>query len=157
MFFVQPYDCDCYEFDEISDAVDSAWKKLDEDERKAIIDAYDKFDPEDKEHYFFDDWIEDNWKTYLSDYINEVVEDENCFVMGIPSYALCYLIYGESDNLSEEDIKNIDSWVEKMQNDNNGKSFDISPISGRGEYFDPVPCFGLPCESIDCWIIYAKE
>ena len=157
MFFVQPYNCDCYEFDEISDAVDSAWKKLDEDEQKEIIDAYNKFDPEDTEHYFFDDWLEDNWKIYLSDYISEVVEDENCFVMGIPSYAVCYLIYGESDNLSEEDIKNIDSWVEKMQNDNNGKSFDISPISGRDEYFNPCPCFGLPCNSLDCWIIYAKE
>lgn len=156
MFFVKPYDTDCYEFDTIEEAVNCVWKKLSKEEQKEIADNYLVY-PDNKEYYSFGEYMVDHWEKYFSDYIDFVEENEDRFVMGIPSYAVCYLIYGESDGLTEDDIKNIDSWVEKMQNNNNGKCFDVSPISGRDEYFDPCPCFGLPCDSIDCWIIYAKE
>lgn len=152
MFFVQPYDTDRYEFDTIEEAINCAWKKLSLDEQNAIIDDYDSFNPEDEEHYNFEDWLSDHWGKYLSDYIIEVQETEDHFVMGIPSYSICYLINGDSSGLSDEDIKNIDDWVDGMRKE--GKCMDISPISGRDEYFDDTPPFGLPCSSMDCWINY---
>lgn len=152
MFFVQPYDTNQYEFSYIEEAVDCAWNKLSEEEKQSIIDAYDRFDPEDTEHYFFDDWLTDNWQKYLSDYINEVVEDENNFVMGVPSYAVGYLVYGEADGLNSDDVENIDQWVERMRKD--GKRLEINPISGRDEYFSNNPPFGLPCNVLDCWVLY---
>lgn len=152
MFFVQPYDSDQYEFDTIEDAIDCAFEKLNQDEQNAIIDAYDEFDPEDTEHYYFENWLSENWGKYLSDYIVEVQENEDHFVMGVPSYAICYLVNDDPSGLSDDDIKNINNWVDSMKKE--GKCMDVSPISGRDEYFDSTPPFGLPCNSIDCWINY---
>ena len=154
MYFVKTRYGDV-EYESRCDAAGYAFDQLSEDEQRTIVDAYEEYAPDDiEDHYFFEDWLAENWKTYLSDYMNEVVEDENNFVMGIPSYAICYLYYGDTDNLTDEDIQNIDEWVEKMEKANNGRGFDVNAISGRDEYFDPNPCFGLPCNVEDCWIIY---
>lgn len=156
MFFVnvKPYDTGCYGFDTIEEAVNRVWKKLSKEEKQSIIDAYDQFDPEDNDHYFFEGWLTDNWEKYFSDCIDFVEENKDRFVMGVPSYAICYLIYGEPDGLNDEDIENIDKWVEKMKEQNGGRYFDINPVNGREEYFEPIPPFGLPCNVMDCWILY---
>ena len=154
MYFVKTRYGDV-EYESLFDAVGYAFDRLSENEQWAIVDAYEEYAPDDSEdHYFFEEWLSENWETYLSDYMGEAVEDENCFVMGIPSYAICYLYYGDTDNLADEDIQNIDEWVEKMEKANNGRGFNVNPISGRDEHFDPNPCFGLPCDVEDCWIIY---
>lgn len=144
---------DQYEFDTIEEAVNCVWKKLSKEEQKEIADNYLVY-PDNKEHYSFGEYMVDHWKKYFSDYIDLIEENNDQFVMGIPSYAVCYLIYGESEGLTDEDIQNIDQWVDKMEKANNGRSFDVNPISGCDEYFDSNPCFGLPCYVEDCWIIY---
>lgn len=148
-----PYE-DPKEFDTIEEAIECVWHELSKEERQALRDTYDAFDSDNPEHYFFEEWLADYWKDVLSEYIDYIEETDDRFVMGIPSYAICYLIYGESDDLTCEDIENINRWVEKMQEQRNGRYFDISPVSGREEYFEPVPPFGLPCSVVDCWVFY---
>lgn len=114
MFFVKPYDTDCYEFDTIEEAVNCVWKKLSKEEQKEIADNYLVY-PDNKEYYSFGEYMVDHWEKYFSDYIDFVEENEDRFVMGVPSYAICYLIYGEPDGLNDEDIENIDQWIVSME------------------------------------------
>lgn len=144
---------DQYEFDTIEEAIDCVWKKLSKEEQKEIADNYLVY-PDNKEHYSFGEYMVDHWKKYFSDYIDLIEENNDQFVMGVPSYAVCYLIYGESEGLNDEDIENIDQWIVSMEKVRNGRHFDISPINGREEYFSNNPPFGLPCNVMDCWILY---
>lgn len=144
---------DQYEFDTIEEAVNCVWKKLSKEEQKEIADNYLVY-PDNKEHYSFGEYMVDHWKKYFSDYIDLIEENNDQFVMGVPSYAVCYLIYGESEGLNDEDVENIDQWIVSMEKARNGRHFDINPISGREEYFSNNPPFGLPCNVMDCWILY---
>lgn len=66
----------------------------------------------------------------------------------IPVWAVCYLINGTTDNLSDEDKAIIDEWWER----NNVVT--VSPAADEDnnshEYFSRYPAFGLPTDVIDC-------
>lgn len=58
----------------------------------------------------------------------------------VPDYAITYLMYGDTDNLTVEDLKNITDWLVMEQLE----EATIASISDDS-YFTHKPCFGLPC------------
>jgi hypothetical protein len=70
----------------------------------------------------------------------------------LPTYAICYLEYGETSGLEEEDIKNIDSWAkeyyDRAEELNGNVVFDYADDAG----FNHFPDFGLACDTITCTV-----
>lgn len=71
----------------------------------------------------------------------------------IPTYALPYLVNGDTGNLTADEIERIDDICRKL-----GIGL-VVPITdseegGTEPYFSSVPMFGLPTEVEDCIIIY---
>ncbi len=68
----------------------------------------------------------------------------------IPTYAVCYLEYGDAGGLLDSEIATIDQWLESEFGDKwplfnwRGESF---------QYFTNTPAFGLPCEVEDCEVV----
>lgn len=81
----------------------------------------------------------------------------------IPSWALPYIVNGDSDGLSEEDIALVEKWKNKMlERGFNPDVFDFVREDENGElylepeqdsYFDSFPAFGLPCECYCCLFV----
>ena len=65
----------------------------------------------------------------------------------IPSYAVCYLEYGEADGLEPEDIGNIDGWLAREFDGFHSLCFDYTRDDAS---FTPYPEFGLACDTLDC-------
>lgn len=67
----------------------------------------------------------------------------------VPVYSLPYLINGDSDGLTDEDVAIIDQWCKRIKI--------ISPITdadGNADvYFTSDPAFGLPADVMDCVVI----
>ncbi len=69
----------------------------------------------------------------------------------IPTWALCYLINGDSTGLTDEDLAMIDKWYtdNKVQN--------ITTASEQEgtthPYFSHYPAFGLASEVVDCIVM----
>ena len=137
--------------DDVSEAIDLIWGRIDENEQNAIIDAYDKHNPEDTEHYFFEEWLAENWEKYFSDYMGKIEENDDCFIVAIPTYALAYLINGDSSGLNDVDSKNIDDWYESMRKE--GKYLNFEPMPDH-EHFVHYPVFGLGTDCTDCYVVY---
>ena len=86
----------------------------------------------------------------------------------IPDYALSYLVNNDSSGIEEEDIKNIDSFMEQFyteakENDGNVIFNTSEIIDGDGEileyqepYFCHFPVFGLACNVVDCTVLIVK-
>ena len=72
----------------------------------------------------------------------------------IPVWAVCYLINGTTDNLSDEDKAIIDKWWEQ----NNVVT--VSPATDEEgsshPYFSHYPAFGLGSDVIDCNVMMMK-
>ena len=73
----------------------------------------------------------------------------------IPSYALCYLINGDSSGLEQSDIDIIDrfmnSYYEIAEQKNGHVVVDIP--DDEESFFAPYPAFGLPCDAYSCNIV----
>ena len=65
----------------------------------------------------------------------------------IPSWALNYLINGDTNGLDDEEIAEIDNWMEEAQ------IYDVCAPKGE-EYFCRYPAFGEPCGVYDCICFY---
>lgn len=63
-----------------------------------------------------------------------------------PEWAICYCYYGEEDNLTEEEIEEIEKFLLK---ENLGELISISDDS----YFSGYPVFGLACNCYDVTFI----
>ena len=77
------------------------------------------------------------------------------YTCNIPAWSVCYLEYGEMDNLSEEDISMIDEWLETLEN--NGFT---NPVFSFGDDngFHMFPEFGLGCDCVECTVNqFAKD
>ena len=66
-------------------------------------------------------------------------------VEAIPSYALPYLINGGPSGLYDEDIQEIDAWMERS-----GVTEVACPNDDDQPYFSPRPAFGKACDVYDC-------
>lgn len=65
-----------------------------------------------------------------------------------PDYAACYLEYGDESGLNEEDIKNIDSWVKSIEDNNPEIKGALCFEYGEETGFTYYPEFGLGCNCI---------
>lgn len=71
----------------------------------------------------------------------------------VPTWALCYLVYGDSTGLTDEEIYMIDKLCQKQRIEL------VCPITdcvegGTQPYFTPDPFFGQPTEVEDCVVVY---
>lgn len=77
---------------------------------------------------------------YLTNYTNYIMETKK--YENFPEYAVTYCAYGETNNdLTEEDIKNIDEW---MKEENLDHLVDVEDSHS----FSNNPEFGLPCDVV---------
>lgn len=69
----------------------------------------------------------------------------------IPTWALCYITYGDPTALTDEDIALVDEW-----RDCNNVADVVLHAEGETPhpYFTHYPAFGLPTEVMDCYLIY---
>lgn len=74
----------------------------------------------------------------------------------IPKWSLPYLINGDLDTLTEDEIESINTFENYVTN-NREYSYTISPQNNCNE-FNANPYFGLPCSTIECQlVIWGKE
>lgn len=78
---------------------------------------------------------------------------ETDVVYSIPTWAACYLYYGDKDGLSEEDIQMADDYVKHL--DENGMRL-IEPLKDTYDEFNPFPAFGKACSTED-WLVEILE
>lgn len=63
----------------------------------------------------------------------------------IPTWALCYLINGDSTGLESNEIETIREWIY------DNKILDVLPPKSDDEgYFTHYPAFGLACDVVEC-------
>lgn len=72
----------------------------------------------------------------------------------IPTWSLCYIINGDAEGLTYDEIRMVDEWVSKWQVQI------VSPVTNENgdtqPYFSHYPLFGLPGEVEDCEILYSN-
>lgn len=76
----------------------------------------------------------------------------------IPTYALPYLVNGDSSGLEQEDITTIDKYMKdfyEMMEQEESLIFSIDD-SEQNAYFTWRPAFGLACNVQDCTILIVK-
>ena len=77
----------------------------------------------------------------------------------IPSWALGYLVNGDRDGLSVDDLNTVNHWLDywTVEADSVNGILNISP-TGEQEFYTKWPEFGLPCMCAECDIsIYVEE
>lgn len=69
----------------------------------------------------------------------------------IPTWALCYLINGDSTGLNDNELAMIDKWYA----DNNVQTITTAPENEGNcyPYFSYFPAFGLASEIVDCIVM----
>ncbi len=69
----------------------------------------------------------------------------------IPTWALCYLINGDSTGLTDEDLAMVDKWYvdNKVQTITTASEEE----GNRHPYFSHFPVFGLASEVVDCIVM----
>ena len=71
----------------------------------------------------------------------------------LPSYSICYLIYGDESGLDDSDVKNINEFMEYYRKLAKGLNGHICIEVGEYEdFFTYSPPFGLPCDCLECHI-----
>ena len=81
-------------------------------------------------------------------------------VDNFPTYMLCYMLYGERDGVTDEDIENLEAWMDR-ENLNGYRIFDVFLEEGCGDEmvikkneFCAHPAFGLACETCEAVFIF---
>lgn len=75
----------------------------------------------------------------------------------IPTYILPLIFNGDNTGLNDEDMKNFITFTDSMQMIADGLDcfYDIAQ-TGDEEYFTNSPEFGLPCNVVDCVVLFMK-
>ena len=70
----------------------------------------------------------------------------------VPTYALSYLVNGDSSGIEESDVSNIDAWLaectENLLAAHPGATVELVTRDGAGGSFTHYPAFGLACDCI---------
>jgi hypothetical protein len=70
----------------------------------------------------------------------------------VPTYALSYLVNGDSSGIDQEDVSDIDAWLagcrENLLAAHPGATIDLVTRDGCEGSFTYFPAFGLPCDCI---------
>ena len=83
----------------------------------------------------------------VNEFVNRILRESSReqTVEAIPNYALPYLINGDPAGLYDEDIQEIDAWMECS-----GATEVACPNDDDQPYFLPRPAFGKACDVCDC-------
>lgn len=73
------------------------------------------------------------------------IKEREKSVEQIPEWAMCYLINGDKDNLTDEEINEINNWKEEAEIDEV-----CLPSCYAEAYFCKLPAFGKPANVYDC-------
>jgi hypothetical protein len=75
----------------------------------------------------------------------------------MPDYSLSYLVNGDASGLEDEDVKNIDGFMEQFyrEAENIGGQVIFDTIEEEG-HFTHSPEFGLACHCVDSVILIVK-
>lgn len=65
----------------------------------------------------------------------------------VPVWAICYLEYGDATGLEEDEVMEIDEWIE--DNCPNGFVMEIVGGTDVSPYFTRYPLFGKACDVYD--------
>lgn len=65
----------------------------------------------------------------------------------IPGWAVNYLVNSDDSNLTPEDRKTVDDYVERLLKEERLRL--LGPIDGTESEFEPHPAFGLACGTVD--------
>ena len=71
---------------------------------------------------------------------------QETYTYTFPTWGLSYLINGDSSALTEEEIKEVDAFVEK---ESYIDIFNHDPEENGEPYFSKFPEFGLACDCVD--------
>ena len=71
---------------------------------------------------------------------------ETTTVHDVPAWSVLYFVYGDKDNLDEEDRKLVLEYEKKLLEQ--GLKL-IAPIEGTENSFNSHPAFGLACDTVD--------
>lgn len=81
----------------------------------------------------------------------------------IPEYALNYVINGNDEGLTKNDIKLVDSFISQFYQEAHQLSIDtgikhnvIVSLESEDSFFTWTPSFGLGCTVYDCKILIVK-
>lgn len=79
----------------------------------------------------------------------------------IPTWALCYISYGDTEGITELEKEMVDEFFKSYETEGMNVQF-VSPIVEAGydsphEYFTAYPAFGQPCMVEDCNVFYTTE
>lgn len=73
----------------------------------------------------------------------------------IPSWALCYIVNGDPEGLTNEDLAQVQGFYDSYRKA--GYQIEIiSPHEDDEGYFSRYPAFGLPGDVIDCDVLYTS-
>jgi len=66
----------------------------------------------------------------------------------VPTWAICYLCYGDRSDLRDSEVRLIESWYSSLRSDAQRLGAEVCLDYGQ-EYpeFTNHPAFGLPCEA----------
>jgi len=70
-------------------------------------------------------------------------------ICSVPEYALPYLVNGDGDSLTEEDLANVEKWKNELTDDGKKTIVRFSATDDRNE-FNGNPAFGLACATVEC-------
>ena len=71
---------------------------------------------------------------------------ETTTVHDVPAWSVFYFVYGDKDNLDEEDRELVLEYEKKLLEQ--GLKL-IAPVEGTENTFNPHPAFGLACDTVD--------
>lgn len=97
----------------------------------------------------FEDWKEYKFGETRDEISNGVIkseyeaEEDSRTIEHVPQYAVTYMMYGESDGLTDEDVETIDNFM-------SGKGIGTitGTVEGTENEFDNNPAFGLPTSTV---------
>ena len=69
----------------------------------------------------------------------------------MPDYIACYFEYGDLDNLTEEDIKNADNWLNRIEENHGVKGVTFEWGEETGFYYYPEFGLGCNCINVKVW------
>lgn len=76
---------------------------------------------------------------------------KDTYKCAIPTWALDYLVNGETSGLAETDLATVRKWEESW-----GRAITVS-VADETPYFSGFPEFGPPCDVEDCEIVTYGE
>lgn len=150
------------EFEAWRGATDNWQKIIDAGKGEAFITALEEFYPDGIDEIALNDllWFEDEFVLHLvglktddeeeDENDPQHIADENGWeILEVPEWALCYIVYGDPGDLTDEDILQIEAWERTHKF--------IEPVTDlrTGEqqeaYFSLYPEFGKPCNVKECF------